>query len=739
MKSYIAAIVLLMTTLPLSAQKSPALDSLLQRLKTTETDTGRVMLYYLISREYQFTDIDLSVYWATKGIEEARQLKYTRGIAYSLIQIGNIEQIRANYDESANATLEALELFEKSGDNTGKAIAFNNLGIIYHNRNDYSKALYYYNKSLEVNRLLHRQTGEAISLFCIGTVYDNMAKYDSALIFYYKGQKISELLNDNNLMAYSGVSLANVYYSMKEYGKAIQYNREALFLYQQAGNKLGQIKVSTSLGNLAEMNDSLDRALSYFKMALDAAISIQSTSDISLSLFSMAGIYEQQGLSDSAFLMYNQSYHSFKTSGNFENAAFSLVAMARILNAENKFDEAGENLLEAYGYANSLNSSKVMMEVSRELAYTFYGLGDYKSSFHYYRKYADLKDSVMTMEKQNQILDLQTQYETEKKEKENRILRQEQKILQVTRNFLTGGALMLVLIVFLILRNLKTKKKDNILLRKQKEEIGLQKAIVEDQKREITDSIKYARRIQTAILPSEKMVEDVTADCFILYLPRDIVSGDFYLLRNLDEDIYLVCAADCTGHGVPGAFLSMLGMSLLNDTINSNKKELINGKIGAAGILETLRTRVKGALGQTGKEGEAQDGMDMSICIVRKGKREITYAGANNSICIVADGELTELKSTRNPIGIYVSEKEFTDNTLIVDPQSAIYLYSDGYYDQINSDGSKFLSKKFKVLLREIGHLPMKQQGEILLERHLEFKGEEEQVDDILIIGVRIS
>jgi len=239
-------------------------------------------------------------------------------------------------------------------------------------------------------------------------------------------------------------------------------------------------------------------------------------------------------------------------------------------------------------------------------------------------------------------------------------------------------------------------------------------------------------------LPSEEIIRNLSNELLVLYLPRDIVSGDFYLIRHLDTEITIVSAADCTGHGVPGAFMSMLGVSLLNDIINSNKELIISRDFTPADILNSLRYRVKSALSQTGREGEAKDGMDMSLCVFNRRTMEMQYAGANNSVYIVSEGRLTEIKSVRNPIGIYIAEKEFVNNFISLKPDSIVYLFSDGYSDQINPAGSKFLSKNLKLMLEEISNLPLVEQESILLRKHQDFRGTEEQVDDILLMGVRI-
>lgn len=738
MKKTILLSLLAVFLVPGVTGQTPVLDSLLRSLKSAGSDTSRIMLYYRISHEYQFNNMEESLKFAEKALQESERTGFRKGKAYSLIQLGNIEQIRSNYTRAEELNFEALEILKKIDDKTGEAICYNNLGIIYHDRSDYRPALHYYNLSLAANRELNRKTGEAISLFCIGTVYENMVKYDSALMYYFKGQEISEKTGDRKLQAYAAVSLANVYFAMKNFEKATEYNLQAAALYETSSNTLGQIKVFNSLGQISVIQGRLDEATSYYRNSLQASKVIQSNSDVAFSLFSIGQIFEQRDMPDSAFYHYRQAWFSYAADGNAENTAQALIAMARVENNRNRYNEAANYLIRAYNMGDSLQSPKVLMEVYQEIANTFFGLEDHRSAFLYYRKFSEMKDSIMTLEKQNQILDLQTRYETDKKEKENILLKQEQQILRITRNFLIAGALMMVLIAFLILRNLRLKKRDNALLRLQKEEIRQQKEIVEEQKKEITDSIRYARRIQTAMLPSAEAVSTAAPESFILYLPRDIVSGDFYVLRNLDEETFLVCAADCTGHGVPGAFMSMLGISLLNDIITNHSPEIANATFPPSMILENMRSRIKAAMGQTGKEGEAKDGMDMSLCIVNRKKGILRYAGANNPVYIVFNEVLTEIKATRNPIGIYISEKAFETAEMEVRKNSMLYLFSDGYSDQPGSEGSKFLSKNLKKLCSEIANLPVEEQYRVFLKTHLDWRGKEEQIDDVLLLGVRI-
>ena len=272
----------------------------------------------------------------------------------------------------------------------------------------------------------------------------------------------------------------------------------------------------------------------------------------------------------------------------------------------------------------------------------------------------------------------------------------------------------------------------SIAIHKEKERIDALKKEIEARHRDITDSIKYASRIQTALLPDNETLNDILPEYFILWKPRDIVSGDFYWIRQINEKTIIV-AADCTGHGVPGAFMSMLGISFLNE-ISTQFTELT-----PALLLEEMRIRVKKSLQQTGKTFEAKDGMDMAVCILNNETNILEYAGANNPLYIIRQGSLIETKATRNPVGIYPKERLFKNHTFTTQKGDFIYIFSDGFQDQIGGDKkSKFKVGKFKTLLTEIStpSNSMSEIKQILEDSFDEWKGDYDQIDDILIFGM---
>jgi serine phosphatase RsbU (regulator of sigma subunit) len=283
----------------------------------------------------------------------------------------------------------------------------------------------------------------------------------------------------------------------------------------------------------------------------------------------------------------------------------------------------------------------------------------------------------------------------------------------------------------------------------QKDEISLQKHIVEEKHREISDSINYAKRIQTALLTSQEYWDAISPENFVIWRPKDVVSGDFHWAYQISignkhlltqNDMVVWCAADCTGHGVPGAFMSMLGMSFLNEIVIEN----VNLK--PADILNKLRKKIISALEHGGKGNiEQKDGMDMALCVWHRGNNLLEYAGANNPVWIIRAvkdtkaHEIIELKPNRMPVGFHYETKDFTSQKFQLQTGDAIYVFTDGFVDQFGGpEGKKYKSKKFKEMLLSIQHFNMKDQALMINREFNNWKGNNEQIDDLCLIGIKV-
>lgn len=254
----------------------------------------------------------------------------------------------------------------------------------------------------------------------------------------------------------------------------------------------------------------------------------------------------------------------------------------------------------------------------------------------------------------------------------------------------------------------------------------------EKYRKELLSSMRYARYIQDAVLPSEKELYRIFSQYFIVNLPRDIVSGDFYWATKRKHHVFWA-VADCTGHGVPGALMSILGVSLLNEVILRNRFK------NAADILNQTREHVMKALHQTGQEREQKDGMDLGLCYIDTIRHTLNYSGAYNPLYIVRNGILIEIKADRMPIGIApFEEKSFTNTSYQLQKGDMLYLFTDGFVDQFGgTKGEKFKYPAFRRLLTTISGENMEKQNEIILDTYRKWKGKEAQTDDILLMGMR--
>jgi len=265
-----------------------------------------------------------------------------------------------------------------------------------------------------------------------------------------------------------------------------------------------------------------------------------------------------------------------------------------------------------------------------------------------------------------------------------------------------------------------------------KEKISYQRDEIDRQRKELTESIKYASYIQNALLPSQKDIKKYLPEHFVIFIPRDIVSGDFYWITKRKSEL-IIAVADCTGHGVPGAFMSILGITLLSEIVNRASYT------SAGSILNQLRESVMRALNQRGTEEEQKDGIDMAICVVNLETNILQYAGAFNPVYIIKKNRLIEVQGDKMPIGIAaLEENSFTNHRFDLDEGDLVYLFSDGFVDQFGGrEGKKFKYQPFRNLLLSISNLPMHVQKNELLKAFNHWKGNLGQLDDVLMFGFR--
>ena len=497
------------------------------------------------------------------------------------------------------------------------------------------------------------------------------------------------------------------------------------------------------------MND-YKRALECYDSSLIYATQVGDYEGMGNTISNIGLIYQREGNLDSALACYERSIEVYLKANNEVGKAHAMK------NIGLSYLEIGRNqaAVDYCQLALELGTEWKNINVQRESCDCLYRgykqLGKIKEALEYYELFYIYSDSIDIAGKGQELIKQDFKFNYDRKHLEDSLEFENAKKLQevvfsadlkekqITQNFLFVGIGVLVVIGGLIFRGYRLKQKDNLIIAQQKKEVEHQKELVDEKNIEITASINYAKRIQDAILPENELFEMHLSENFIFYKPKDIVAGDFYWLEKVDDKI-IFAVADCTGHGVPGAIVSVVCHNALNRAV----KEVTSIEPGL--VLEKTREIVIATFEKSSNiidENTAdviRDGMDIALCVYDTSTKKLQYSGANNSIYYYSKNELHEIKADKQPIGNYAIERPFTSHSIVLNSGDTIYLFTDGYADQFGGqEGKKFKYKQFKDTLQSVAAYDMKRQKQILDDTFEKWKGNFEQVDDVCVMAVRI-
>ncbi|MFH1319347.1 MAG: tetratricopeptide repeat protein [Bacteroidota bacterium] len=834
----------------LSQLRNQPPENLLNKLETTDDEYDKVKILNALCWIYFSSDPPKAIEYAKKQLPLAEKLNYQEAIIIGYDNLGYLYKNNGNYERAIDYLLKSLKIKEEIGDQNGIAVSLSGIGSIYYHLNNHEKTLEYWQRSLKIMEELEEFDNVAAALGNIGLVYAKQDDWEKALQHYNMALKINRELGTQFSIAANLNNIGELYYNQGKVDEALKYYLEAIPMFEKEGDKSGLSSVFNNIGEIYADKGDYQKATEYGKKGLAIAKEIDGKDDIKSAYETLAATCSKQGV--------------------------------------------------------------------------------YKKAYEYYQLYAKMKDTLLNEKSTHQIAEMQTRYETEKKEKENQILRQgnEIKELEIAKQqsdlkrqkivifSAIAGLVFLFVLAFLLYNRNRLKQKANELLTAKNEEISRQKEEIEEKNKDITDSIRYASNIQQAILPKDGEMKSVLPEYFVFFQPRDIVSGDFYWfhssptpalppaggresppsksplyqtadpalyqmmkekaaeMRNkptegeailwnylkdkqtgykirrqhiidrfivdfaclekklaieVDGDVHdyqkeeedlrtsilhdrrfkvirfknaeviadpegvvlqikssldkqiggherkvslppaggegrggavYIAACDCTGHGVPGAFVSMIGNDLLNQVI------IEKGVEEPGEILTQLNLGMKSVFTRKGYEVQATDGMDMTLISLKfpvsdsglnNENTKLKFAGAQNHILIVrkniSDSELVtsgkaiafgedmaEVRGDRQPIGGRTPlDFHFANHNIELQKNDAIYIFSDGYIDQFGgTKDKKFMIRRFKELLLSIKDKSMEEQSEELMVTINEWMKDTEQIDDILVIGVRV-
>jgi tetratricopeptide (TPR) repeat protein len=639
------------------------------------------------------------------------------------------EYLYINPDTAITLAQQGIKISENINWDKGKAIFFRTLGSCEDHKGNYTQAFEYYNKGLEIAEELADKNLQSKFLVDIGTVYYYQSDYPKALAYYFKALKILEELGDKRSMAINLGNIGLVYAEQSDYPKALAYYFKALKIDEELGNKRNMAIWLGNMGIVYKKQSEYPKALENYFKALKIAEELGDKRIMAHNLSYIGTVYAEQSDYPKALENYFKALKIDEELGNKRGTAIRLGNIGDLYRETGKFNEAEKYLKQALALSDSLGTLNITRDIESFLYQLYDTLGQYKLALIHYKNYIAARDTIDNDEKRKQINYLANKYEWEKKEAVMKEQQEKERALFLANqrrnkiilySVLSGLALVLVFSVF-IYRSLRITKK-------QKQVIEEQKNLVEEKNKEITDSIRYAKRIQNAILPPDKLVQQLLPQSFILYLPKDIVAGDFYWLETKNNTI-LFAACDCTGHGVPGAMVSVI----CNNGLNRSVRE--HGITEPGKILDKTREIVVAEFEKS--EEDVKDGMDISLCALNG--NHLQWAGANNPLWIIRNGELIEYNPNKQPIGKVDNPAPFTTHHIELQQGDKLYIFSDGYADQFGGEkGKKFKTANLKKLLLSIQHESMEQQKTILQQTFNQWKANLEQVDDVLVMGVSV-
>ncbi len=733
-------------------QTTNGIDSLYNKLASSSEDTSKIDLYLEIGKYYQNSIPDSAASYFKKGLELSQDINATQRMGIALNKLGTINFFKADYDSAVYYYNRAIKIFELLENKKQIAKSTKNIGVVYSLKSDYNKSLDYFQKSLELYKEIHDSVGIAKNLVNIGANYNALSVHDKAIECFQQSLDVFKDIDSKYGIALSLGNIGITLLAQKEYDEALNYYKQALKESQKIDNQRLQANYIEAVGTVYSLQKKYEEAVSKFKEAYDIYSKLQDKAGIAVTMQDIGDIYQQKKEYDKALNFLEKALDIYIEIGNQEGEASVLLSLSKQHEKLGNYKQALQFALKSVKIAKKIESLEIQKDSYGTLSNILRKTGDYKTALQYQDSSIVINEKIYNKGKTKAIAQMQIRYESEKKEKQ---LLEQQKELAISqleikqqknlRNFLIIGFLLTVVFVLIIYRSLIQNRRANKILADQKAEIEIineelastvetvnqHKKIIKESFDSLQASVNYAGRIQNGLLPDKKLFTKYFSSHFILHKPKDVVSGDFYYLKEVDGHI-IIAVADCTGHGIPGAFVSVLGISLLNEVIR--RKEIRN----TAGVLEELRIQLKQSLNQS-DERVIQDGMDIAFCAINEDTKMLEYSGANSPIFVVKNKQLETVKATRNPIGIYPNEKPFQYHHIQLEKGDRIYLFTDGFSDQLGGKNAKtFRIRHFRNLIINIQDKSLAEQNLILENTLKEWMGEQDQTDDITVIGIEI-
>lgn len=588
-----------------------------------------------------------------------------------------------------------------------------------------------------------------------------------AFILIYSNLAIGQKNSANIKMADSLFEKALNYREAGMYDNAVEVLLIANDFSDSLGLDLHKCRIYHALSNISMLKKDYDKALDYAFSSLKVSEKIQDFDMIGWSYAKIGDVFLETKKLNEAEVNYKNSIESFEKANDKESKGQIINNLGLLYQEQKRYSEAEKAFLEAYTISKEIKYFTFQVYIENELGdlyritkqydkaqkyfdlalkgekeanysvlskslfyniHEFYKeIGDCKKSLFYFEKYSQLTDSLNQVNQDQRVLEVETKFRTKEKEKEIVFLNKESELQQAQlkkRNIIILLSCVVILVIGGLVVVIQKSRKKQV---KNNKELESKNREIEHQKQEILDSINYAKRIQEASLGNPEKIKEIYKNSAILFQPKDILSGDFYWFNKI-ENKFMFSVADCTGHGVPGAMMSMIGNNGLNDAVNNNRLK------SPSEILNHLSDYVSKNFTKT--DMDVKDGMDIAFCSLDTETGELKYAGAINSLFISDGVEVREIKASKRYIG--QPGESYLEHTVQLKKGECVYIMSDGFVDQFGGENNKkFKTSNFKTLVKSIFDKDIDSQNEVLNTTFKHWKGHCEQTDDVCVISVK--
>ncbi|MEH0157762.1 tetratricopeptide repeat protein [Limibacter armeniacum] len=744
--------------------KVDSLSMLLKQQDLTGTERYKILadLSYTLCR----SDIKLARRYAYEAKNVAKQLKSDQLYGRALSLVGLTYKAEGAYEKALLNYRQAYDL-ETEPINRGNILG--RIGSIYSHLAKYDSAFHYYNAALAIRQEIGDEEGVSFSYNNLGTLYERKGEYKKAIEYYFKDLRLSEKLGVSDQDR--GVTLYNiglVYSTLEDHKLSLKYLNQSLELRKKVGDKKGMAVTLSALGDLYLNIENYSLSFDHYTEALQLCRDLGDVRREAEVLADLGYWHHKRKIYQKATELFREALALYQQINDKRGLLECYKSLSETLYKQKDYVAASKLVSKAYPLAEEMGAKSVILELMElENKVVLSSVNQFKA-LEQVQRFLNLKDSIYNLEKAKQIAELQAEYDLSNTEKENALLRKEQDLQQIRLKqehnaTLTFGGISFILTLLAIFfyrqrryglkvnkvlqtKNKELKERETELIEHSEElsqvneellasNNALQEAYgrIELKNEQITQSINYACRIQEALFPTKEDINQNFKGSFVYFKPLDLISGDFYWLLNF-EGLVFWAAVDCTGHGVPGALMSMLASSGLDDIVRNDRVT------DPARILEYLHLRIVDTLKQ--QQGYNNDGMDVSLCVYDPVSKKLSFSGARHSICYIQNGELNMIKGVKRSIGGEMFHKPFKSHEISIKVPTQVYLYSDGYKDQFGGPKNKrFMAHRFRNLLEEIHHHDMGKQYELLDRNFYGWMNESRttQVDDVLVWGVLID